>query len=177
MLDCFGRWQIDQEAAAPIGLTDNADGPFTLTDHSIHCGQPHASSTGTAFGGEEWLKNMLLRLFIHAHAAVGNANAAVRPRLQIRIQIGIAVGNGIEIGGNGQLSTVGHGIAGIDHNVDDGLFNLTLIGVNDGMGLRQIEFHGNAIPKNSAKQHLHIFQHSIQIEIFRLQNLMPTNCQ
>src|SRR5260221_13709128 len=97
----------------------NADDASTLLYDSINGRQSQSCSLAGFFGGKKWLKNMLLRFFIHADARVGNGQYDVGARQKERHATRLTFSQTHAGSFDQEHSAFGHRISGIDNQVHD----------------------------------------------------------
>src|SRR5882762_9837577 len=114
-----------------------------LADEPIDLAQSKASTLADLLGCEKWVERSLARRAIHSDARVCDRNHHVLPRfhrLRERAYIGL-----IEItirGLDRQLAAIGHGIAGIEGEIEDCVLELIGIGEGAPQAPRQHGFEG-----------------------------------
>src|SRR5262245_38598515 len=120
--------QIDTEAAAFAYRTVHPNVAATLLHGAIDHGEAKACAFAEFFGGEKRFENMRLGFFIHAEASVGNGKHDVTAgdgaEVALRVRIIEFDVRGLER----NSAAVGHGIARVDNEIEDDLFDLSGVG-------------------------------------------------
>ncbi|MNN79433.1 hypothetical protein D3C81_1960790 [compost metagenome] len=80
-------------------------------------------------GGEERLQGALAYRAGHTHAGIGNANVQVAPGRQVQVT-GLSHGEVAVCTSDAERTAQGHGIVGIDAQVQQSIFQLLRIDVN-----------------------------------------------
>ena len=125
------------EGGAGAGLAFDDDPALMLLDNAIDGGQAQAGALADFLGGEKRLEEMAQGGVVHAAAGVGDAQADEMAGAGFGID---HAGDGFEdagSGADGQASAVGHGVAGVDGEVDQDLFDHADVGVNGGQVRRR----------------------------------------
>ena len=121
--------QIDLERRSPAGFAVHPDVAAALLDDAVNGGEAEAGALDS-LGGEKRLEDMGLSFGIHAHAGVADGQHHVLARLRWGVQAGIAFVER-DIGGlDGEFAALRHGIAGVDRQIHDDLFDLAGIGAH-----------------------------------------------
>ena len=120
---------------------------------------------------------MSLRLFVHAHPGVSHREQNIVARHHGRM---LAGDFGIKANAarlNGQFAATGHGVARVDGQIQDDLFDLALIRFHrpERRIERRLQFD---ILAEKARQHFrHILNNCIEIQYLSFQHLLPAECQ
>ena len=116
------QWQQQGEATALTRRTGQTNVAAGLPDETIDAGKPQPAA-GPRLGGEEGVEDALTHRFVHAVAGVGHVNADH-----------LAVSTAAQAQG----AAVGHGVTGVDGEVQQGIFQLST--VNPGAKSRYLKF-------------------------------------
>ena len=177
---CAGRdlaRQIDPECGSLAGLAVDPDVAAALLDDAVHRGQPQAGSLALLLGGEERLEDPRLRDSVHAEAGVADGEVDVRPGLHAHVA-GRMLFVEIHVGClDGELASVGHGIAGVHHQIHEDLLDLAWVGPHHAEVRRQ---HLNIVDVFAENPPQHLFDPSgdlIQVQHHRLQHLLAAEGQ
>jgi hypothetical protein len=76
-------------------------------------------------GSEEWFENMTLHLRRHSSSGIGDRQHDVRSRLDFKMRNGVGFGQIQRSRLDEQTSSLRHGIAGVHHEVDNNLIDLS----------------------------------------------------
>ena len=110
-------------------------GPAGLGDDAVDRGQPEAGAVALGLGGEEGLEGAVDGGLVHAGAGVGDTQPDVTARPQAGPGLGVG-GVGLQVAGlDAELPAARHGVAGVDGQVHQHLFELAPVGL-DGPQLR-----------------------------------------
>src|SRR5580700_9221032 len=125
----FDARQIDPESRALLWLALDQNVAATLLDDAVYRREPEASTFSFFLGGEKWLEDAQLGLFVHTLAGVGYRKHNVKTGLNV----GVFAANILMVqSGVGALDddfpTIGHGVFGIDHQIHEDLLDLASIG-------------------------------------------------
>ncbi len=101
--------------------------PAGLLDEAEHHAEPEAGSLAGRFGCEKRLKNPLYDLGRHAGSGIAHRNHDVLPRRDLLVPVGVGFVE-INIGAlNRQLAAVRHGVARIEHEIEQRRFKLVRV--------------------------------------------------
>ena len=117
-----GSHSRDGGAVAELAL--DGDGAARLLGEAAHHGEAEAGALADALGGEERLGGVREGLRVHARAGVGDGEADIAAGRQVGRRL-VTV---LRVGGDGQPAAIGHGVPGIDREIEDG--ELELVGVD-----------------------------------------------
>src|SRR3989441_1258231 len=117
--------QIDAERGTPTRRAVHADIAPALTHDAIHRREAEPGPLTMRLGGEERLEQVRPDLAVHADARVRDAEQHVAPgRDGGRGRGALPVDQGVWPPGP-QVSTLGHGVAGVHREVDEHLLDLS----------------------------------------------------
>ena len=134
-----GAGQVDLEGAPLAELRMDQDDSGVLLDDAVNHRQAQAAACAPLLGGEERLEESLLRLLVEAGAGVANREhgvpagpeSLVRPR-ELLVDIHVPACDG-------EQPAARHGVARVDGEVEQHLFELARVGEHQ----LQIRRHGN----------------------------------
>ena len=126
--DVVGDGEQEAEGGAAAGLAGHLDVAVALGDDAVHRREAEAGALARLLGGEERLEGARPRRLVHAAAGVGDLEHEV-----------VAGGGGdedaavvlvqLDVGGpDGERAALGHGVAGVDGEVEQHLPELARIG-------------------------------------------------
>ena len=172
-MSCLRSGEIELENGAFSEFAVAPDKSLALLDDSVDHGEPEAGSLAGRLGGEEGLEQPGFGFFAHAHARVGDGQQNVSAGRHQRMS-GDVLGGEINVGRlQRELTSVGHGVAGIDDEIHDDLLNLRVVDLDHpqaiGEGGRDFDILAHQVrchPGNFS-------QDRIQREDFRLNDLLP----
>ena len=122
--------QVDAEGRALADLAVGEDVAARLLDDAVDGGQAEAGALADILGGEERLEDLGHDLGRHAGAGVLDLDQHVlagRHAVAGELQ---ALALGDVARADGERAAVGHGVAGVDGEVDDHLLELRLVGLD-----------------------------------------------
>jgi len=99
-----------------------------LGDDAVHGGQAQAGAFALGLGGEERLERPVDDVLGHPGAGVADFQADVPPRRQPDAAGSMVRVDTLAGGGDDQLPACGHGVAGVDGQVDEDLLDLARVG-------------------------------------------------
>ena len=101
-----------------------------LLDDAVDGGQAQARALAHRLGGEEGIEDLALDLLGHADAGIGHFDADIVAGRHDRGAQRRRLGHRLVGGLDGDGAALRHGVAGIDHQIDDGVAKLRLVGMN-----------------------------------------------
>ena len=114
------------EGGALALLAVHHDGAAALLDDAVD-GREAEPGPAVFLGGEEGLEEVGLDLLVHAHAGIGHRQHHVGSRHQEQLGAGLGAVE-LHVGGlQGQLPAAGHGVPGVEREVQDHLLELARI--------------------------------------------------
>jgi hypothetical protein len=124
------RGRVDLEGGAVTGLAVDHDPAAGLLDDAEHGRQAEAGALTDRLGGEERLEDPGPGRRLHADAGVADRQHHVPAGAGAELGGGVGLVE-LDVGGlDGQPAAVGHGVAGVDHQVHQHLLELAGIGVD-----------------------------------------------
>ena len=117
--------QIDFEGGAPARLALDADMTAALFDDAVTGGQPQTCPLPHAPGRKKRLEEARFYIRAHAGAGVRDGQRHVVARFQFRITAHSLLMQRDVGGFQREFAAFGHGIAGVDGQVHDDLFDLS----------------------------------------------------
>ena len=135
-----------------------------LLDNGIHGGQPQPRALAHVLGGEKGFENPGQRGLIHALAGVSQAEVHIAAR---RPLVGPAESLGQRYGltRQGHVPLPGHGLPGIDQQVEYHLLHLTRVHFHRGQIRGQLPGDGDTAP-GTVKQPGGLLQEGIEVDGF-----------
>lgn len=109
-----------------------------LLGEAIDHRQPKASALANRLGGKEGVEGAVIGALRHAASGVGDAQDHVITRFQIALGFGGASGQVLICGVDHQSAATGHGIPGVDHQVEQSAFQLVGVGLGDPQAFAQL---------------------------------------
>ncbi len=120
-----------------------------LLGEAEHLGQAQARTLADVLGGEERLEHLGQHLF--AHAAAGVANAQHHVFAGLRVFRALRAGADACVAGRqGQLAAFGHGVAGVDRQVEDDHLGLGRVGQRLPQAWVQVQAHRDVAAQGAA---------------------------
>ena len=142
-----------------------------LFDETVNHAETETRSLAHRLGGEKRLEDMFERLAGNAFAIVPHRQHDIGAGNHFRLLGGIF---GIEhtVGGfDNQPATAGHGVAGVDRQIEQGIFQLRLIGFAGPEALSRAHLDLDRFAKRPAQHIGHVRNKRIHIDDGRLQRL------
>ncbi len=121
-------------------LAIEGDVAARLLDEAIDLAEAETGAAADILGGEERLEGARHRLLRHARARVTDGDIGVLAGNDLAVGGGIGLVERRIAGLDGQLAAVGHGVARIDRQVEDGAFELVLVDLDRPQARRQYAF-------------------------------------
>ncbi len=131
--------------------------------HGIRRRQAQAAAAAHLLGGEERLEDGGLQVRGDPHAGVGHREAHVAARLEVAAA---QAGRGVDLAGEGaqgQGAALGHGVAGIDAEVEDHLLDLGGVRGHRRQVRRRPELQGDVLADHPAQHLLQAVEQGAQI--------------
>src|SRR5579862_5883957 len=127
----------------------------------------------TGFRGEERFERLGNRAAVHARAAIGDCNHHVLTGAQLLVRLDITFVE-VSVGGfDGELPTLGHGIARIDRKIENGTFKLVRIGQHPPETAGEYRLDRYRFAERAREETCHPRHESVHIHGFRLKRLAP----
>ena len=158
--------QPELDFRALAHFTDDFERATQLASQAMRHRQAKAGAMADRLGCEEGLGCGRLDRRGHADAGIGDAQADKLAGNQRHGEAALA-----PLGGNDDLPAVRHGVARIDHQVEDGQFQLMSIGAHRRHIRRGIDMENDLRADRADQQGLHILQRLGKIDRCRLQRL------
>ncbi len=153
-----GPGQVDGEAGAGAGLAVHEDAAAVLLDDALHGGQPQPGALAAGLRGEEGVEDPVQRVGVHAGAVVAHGEAHVGARLeglQDRTRRVRDVRRDLDIGRlHGERAAAGHGVPGVDGQVDEDLLRLDRVDEHGMQVLLQRQLHRDVLPEERGQHRL-----------------------
>ena len=165
--------QIDAEGRADAFLALAGDVAAGLLDDAIDHRQAKSGALADFLGGEERFEDLFFHRSRYARAVVRHFDGDVIGGDETGLaEIG-AFGGGDVLCRQRDRAIVpaGHGVAGVDHEIDDDLLELVDVGLHQPQvaAVLEADFHGLA--DKAAQQHLQVRQNVRQLQHLRAQGL------
>ncbi len=139
-----------------------------LVHDAVDRGQAQTRPVAALLGGEERLEEALFHLGGHALAGVGHGKLEVMSGWQVALglrDLGLP-------GGERQGAAGGHGVAGVDDQVEDHLLELAEVHVDRAIGRGELEVQPAVLADEAPQHGLQVADHVVQVEHPRLQRLL-----
>ena len=164
--------EIDAESGPLADFAVNVDPSLVLLNDAEDRGEAEAGAFADFLGSEEWLENLLKQFRRNPGSGVGDAKTdeSAGPAL------GDLRGRGViefdERGLDEEASAVGHGVAGVNGEVEQDLVDHAGVGVDhQGIG-GELELHLNVLAEDAVKHLGHVDNDFIQVQIACLHRLL-----
>ncbi|OFW47923.1 MAG: hypothetical protein A3J29_21025 [Acidobacteria bacterium RIFCSPLOWO2_12_FULL_67_14b] len=162
----FG-WRGREEDAELGALAVSAlDGnrAAALLDDAVHDGQTKAGALAGRLGGEERLEDPGTRRLIHAKTVIDDSEDG-----EFRVgSVGVPCLHGC-LNPNGAAAW--HGVASVDHQIRDHLFQPASVGPDQGHVRRQVRHERHALPHDSPLHRLNAANHIVKVQHVRAEDL------
>ena len=130
---------------------ENADVAARLANEAIHHGQAEAAAGAEGLGGEEGLEEAWQEFRRNAGTGVGDVELHVVAGRHFNKQ-GEAAGNVAARHRDGQLAALGHRVAGVDGQVEEGVFELVRVDQRMKLFGGQVEVDVDALGEGARQQ-------------------------
>ncbi len=157
----FDGGKGDGEGGPAAGLAVDVDFAAALHDDAFDHGEAEAGAFAGGLGGEEGFEDALPDVFGHADAGIG---------------YGQGDAGGFEAGfagrrGDGEEAAVGHGVLGVDGEVEDDLFELVQVRADvAGIGA-EVELEFDLVAEHAGDHGLHAGEDGVEVDVGRLKQL------
>ena len=158
-------------------FTVHFDPSVMLFDNAVHGGQSETRSLPHRFGGEkrfEYSQQMFRR---DAAPRVADAQAGKLARTRFGVLLSIGLVDFHSRSAQGELSSPGHGVAGIDRQVQDDLLDHSQIGVDVNRFGGEMELHGDVLAHQSLQHSAHGADDFVEFERLGLHDLLSAEGQ
>ena len=165
--------QVDLKGAALAELAVHPDVAAALFDDAVNGRETQTGAASTFLCSVEGLEDVHDGPAIHAHTGVGNREHDVAAGLHADMVFGVAR---IEIGVSSlhnQAAAIGHGVAGVYHQIHDDLLDLCGVSLHFANVFRDVRDHLHVIVHQPAQQLIQIENDAIEVDGFWLQHLAP----
>ena len=165
-LDGRGRRQQQADARALSGNAFDMRPAARLFGHRIDLGEAEAGAAIDVLGGEERVERACGHVARHALAVVGHGDLNPMGR-------GAGVFGAHRPGRKFQRPALGHGVARVDRQIEQGQFQLVLVGRHPAGVRRDLNFDGDPRAEGLGQQLRHVGDHRLDIHRFEGQALAP----
>ena len=160
-------WEEDAEGSALTwgGLTFHPSA--VLLDDAVGGGEAEAGAFALFFGGEERLEDFIDNFRRHTAAGIGDGQADVFPGHGLEAA-GVLSGDDFVVSADGDGSFAGaglHGVAGIDAQVHDNLFEFADIGVGGPEGGVEVQFDGELSAEAALDERVEFAQGGVEVAV------------
>ncbi|VVN77193.1 hypothetical protein PS685_05357 [Pseudomonas fluorescens] len=140
-----------------------------LLGETVDHRQPETGALADGLGGEKRIESLGQDRRRHAGTVVADGDHQVVPGLD-RLQGGDVAAVEVHVGGfDQQLAAIGHRVPGVDHQVEQGVFQLTDVGADRPDFLGQLQFQLDMVAFGAAEQVFQGMDQLIGIERFAVQ--------
>ncbi len=166
-----GARQEELYGRSPAPGALQADRAARLVHETVNHAEAKAGAVPGALGGEERLEGARLRGLVHAAAGVDHLDQhMIARRLLGRARRGIAHGQG-------QRAAVGHGVARIVGEVDDGAVELRGIDLDRPQSPRDLDVEHDLLADGALEEPRHVVDALADIEAPGIERLAARECQ
>ena len=163
--------QEQAHCRALVHFALNGDMAPGLFAEAIDHRQPQAGALADRLGGEERIEGAADGALRHAAAIVGDTEYHVVTRFEVAVGFGEAGVQLLVRGPHHQFAAIGHGIAGVDDQVEQGTFQLIGIGLGHPQVLAQLHFQTDAFVDAALQQFAHGNHQVVHLHRFGIQRL------
>ncbi len=164
--------QEDREGAPLPGCALGPHVPFALLDDTVDRREAQAGARARLLGREKGLEKAAERLLVHAGAGVPHRQLDEGPRAHV---VGVALRlrplDLRVLGLDGESAAARQGVAGVDHQVEEHLFDLAGVGLDLPEARIQIHLEPDALSDQPVEQALGRGDGGVQVDHLRLQYL------
>ena len=163
--------EINFEASALSDFAVDPDEAAALLDHAVDGGEAQAGAFPLFLGSKKRFEDARLSFLIHAHSGVADGEEHVGSGCDDRTQVAVVA---IELGVRSldqQAAAVGHGVARVDREIHDDLFDLAGIGANGAKIWREAEDELDIFANEAGNELDDILDDGVEIEDARLEDL------
>ncbi len=143
---------------------------------AAHHGHAQPAAGAKLFGGEKRLKHPGERAHVHADAVVADGDLHIVARLGFDVGGGGGV-QGFAGGFNAQLAAIRHGVAGVQRQVEQGVFQLVRVGHHHQIVFVGKRGDGDGLRQRAAHQLGHAANQAVDLHRLRLQRLLAREGQ
>src|SRR5258708_1003178 len=148
-----------------------------LFDDPVDGGEAQAGTASAFLSGEERLEDLRFSLRVHAGTGVTDSEHHVTSGCHA-FMIAAVASVQIDVGGfEDQFAAVRHGVAGVDHQVHNDLFDLARIGFDRAQATWSHDFDLNIFANQAAKHLVEIENEIIEIDHFWQQHLFAAESE
>jgi len=164
-------WQVDFEASAGAGRRLDMDAAGTLIDDAINGGEAKTGAFAGFLGGEEGFKDAGFDFGGHAGTVIGDGKHGVVAGLEGRMRERVLfIGDDI-VGFNDEFSAAGHGVGGVDGEIEKDLFDLTGVGEDAAERIAAAHVEFDVFAKKSLEEAAGFHDEVVEIEDAGLKQL------
>ena len=171
------RRQVNLEGGSLAGPAGDLDKAAALFDDAIDRGEPQSGAAAHILGGKERFKNVIQSLVVHAQAVIGNPHEDIGAGDEVRLFPGIGLIKSDIGSGDDEFAALGHGVPGVDRQVQDDLFHLAGVSLDDRQHRFEIEKEFDVFTDEAAQHLFQITDDPVEIELLGLQHLLATEGQ
>ena len=165
--------QAEMHRRAPADRAVDADEAVGLAGEAVELAQPQAGALADRLGGEEGFEDAGQHVRRHAAPAVAHGHRHViagrHPGIVDEVGRGEAGVGGLHRHG----AAAGHGVAGVDDQVQQGAFDLVHVGTDRPQRLLQPALQPDRLADRPAQQIPQPHHQRVQVGALRLQRLAP----
>ncbi len=171
--ECMQPRQVDLDRRAQPDLAVDLDVAARLLDEAVDLGQAKPGAVADLLGREERLEGARDRLPAHADAAVGDCGHDILAGHDLGLGGGVDVIE-IGVGGlDGQPPAGGHGVAGVDREIQDRDLELVGVGMDRPEPPGQHGLDRDLLADGAAQEIRHAGDQPADLDRLRLERLLP----
>ena len=164
-----GQVELDRGAFALFGI--EREMAARLLEEAEDLAEAEAGALADLLGGEEGIDGLDLDLLAHAAAGVGDGDEDELALGRVLMFLGIGA---VEVAVDrldGEASAVGHGVARVDREVGDGVFELRGVDRHGPQPAREDGFQLDMVAERAAQQLGHFADEAVAVDRFGQQRL------
>ena len=167
--------KINRKSASLAALAFDADSAPALFHDAVDGGQAESSAFARSVGGEKRLEDTGLGFGVHAFAGVDDFECDVGSRREIGDRRGVVEDRTLRA--HDEAAAARHGVAGIDPEIDDDLFDLAGIGFDTGQRGFELGDDLEVFANDPLQKTLEVGNDDVEIDDARLKQLFAAEGQ
>jgi hypothetical protein len=169
--------EIDLEGGAFLEAAGNLDPTLMLLDNALDGGQPQAGAAPPFLGGEKRLENAAQIFRGDAGPGIAEGEADELAWGGLGMEAGLGRVNMDGGGADQELAAFGHGVAGVDGQVDQNLLQHPRIGLDGWEARGKIHAQGNILAQNAAEHFADLVDDLVQVGHLQMEFVLAAEGQ
>src|ERR1700722_19611463 len=163
--------KIHAKGGADVELAVDMQEAAVLTNDAVNGSKAQARAFADILGGKKRFKDTIQCAGVHSRPGIGNSEHGIASGLGMRLSRELLLVEHNFPGFNEELAALGHGIASVNAQVHDDLFDLGWVGTNHRQVRGQIRFDFNIAAEDFFQEAESFGDVLIEIYVARLENL------